>query len=96
MRELLEGPNSGCGDRFFLRAPSGAHLGFDLGVNALRDSQRFAPARLLRVKKTSNGESTRGDHLCLGDSVHLYSDAQTKNHQPKRLSEQIVEPLEGL
>ena len=44
----------GSGDSFFLRSPSGAHLGpVNHCFDAARESLRFAPARRLTVRKLS-------------------------------------------
>eukprot|EP00913_Durusdinium_trenchii_P029901 g28018.t1 len=76
------------GDSFFLRSPSGAHLGpVNHCFDAARESLRFAPARRLTVRKLSPyRENTKGDFLCFGDHLQLFSTSQTTESNAKSCS----------
>ncbi|CAK9005142.1 Phosphoglycolate phosphatase (PGP) (PGPase) [Durusdinium trenchii] len=82
------------GDSFFLRSPSGAHLGpVNHCFDAARESLRFAPARRLTVRKLSPyRENTKGDFLCFGDHLQLFSTSQTTESNAKRALSVRFEP----
>ena len=95
-------------DHAFLRAPNGAHLGpvsqaarqprsgtgsHAEWFSAQVESQRFAEARELVVRKVGDPGGTQGEPLRLGDSVLLCSEAQTKDETSRRKALQVrMEP----